>query len=234
MSQSLIIEQVTNNFTTLKSQIKTCALTHRRDPASIRLLAVSKKKSVALIRHAYQLGQHDFAENYLQEAIDKQAVLHDCAINWHFIGQIQSNKTRLIAENFAWVHSVDRLKIAERLNAQRPAGSAKLNICLQLNIDNEASKAGFDPQTLCREAPAIAALENIHLRGLMAIPAARSDFAEQREAFRKVTACFDQINALPNLRMDTLSIGMSNDMSAAIAEGSTMLRIGTALFGKRD
>ena len=155
-------------------------------------------------------------------------------ITWHYIGQIQSNKTRPIAEHFNWVHSVDRIKIAQRLSSQRPQHLPALNICLQVNIDKESSKAGFTVDKILEAALEIAKLPHINLRGLMAIPANRESFTEQQEAFARVKHCFDQVNAQLEKQMDTLSMGMSNDLEAAIAEGSTMLRIGTAIFGARD
>lgn len=222
------------NINLVRKNMQQFALKYNRKADAINLIAVSKKKSAMLIRQAYQLGQHDFGENYLQEAIDKQCDLRDCKINWHYIGQIQSNKTRLIAENFNWVHSVDRLKIAQRLNEQRDVTQSKLNICLQINIDNEESKAGFNQSELLEHAEQIAELKQLELRGLMAIPASHTTFAKQKETFDKVRKSFDEINAKLNKKMDTLSMGMSNDMEAAIAAGSTMIRIGTAIFGRRD
>lgn len=219
----------------IQQRIDRACTDHHRQLNDVCLLAVSKRKSAALIRQAYNLGQHDFGENYLQEVLDKQSSLDDLPIKWHFIGQIQSNKTGPIAENFSWVHSVDRLKIAQRLSQQRPQHLPPLNICLQINIDNEDSKAGFDITTAQTEAAAISTLPNIVLRGLMAIPATQQAFTEQRHAFAKLKCCFNEINAsLGNNKMDTLSMGMSQDLEAAIAEGATIIRIGTALFGSRD
>jgi len=183
---------------------------------------------------AHAAGQRAFGENYLQEALDKIAALKDRApdIEWHFIGPIQSNKTRPIAENFAWVHSVDRLKIAQRLSEQRPAALAPLNICIQVNVSGEASKSGCAPQDLPALAHAVAALPGLRLRGLMAIPEPASSEAEQRRPLRQLRELAEQLRA-EGLALDTLSMGMSADLAAAIAEGATMVRIGTAIFGER-
>jgi pyridoxal phosphate enzyme (YggS family) len=172
----------------------------------------------------------DFGENYLQEALGKQAELTDLPLSWHFIGPIQSNKTRAIAENFAWVHSVDRLKIAQRLSEQRPADLPPLNICIQVNVSGEASKSGCTPADLPALAAAISALPRLKLRGLMAIPEPTEDRAEQDAAFATVR----DLQASLNLGLDTLSMGMSHDLESAIAQGATWVRIGTALFGARD
>jgi len=205
---------------------------YQRDPASVRLLAVSKTRPADDIRAAFNAGQRLFGENYLQEALKKMQQLHDLAIEWHFIGAIQSNKTRDLAKYFSWVHSVDRYRIAQRLNQQRPDTLPPLNICLQLNISHEASKAGIDSEELDERVAAIMPLENLCLRGLMAIPAKADSLAEQREVFSRVRRALQQLQQkYPQL--DTLSMGMTNDMQAAIAEGSTLLRIGTAIFGAR-
>ena len=182
------------------------------------------------VREAYAAGMQDFGENYLQEALGKQAELTDLPLSWHFIGPIQSNKTRAIAENFAWVHSVDRLKIAQRLSEQRPADLPPLNICIQVNVSGEASKSGCTPADLPALANAISALPRLELRGLMAIPEPTEDRAAQDAAF---AALRDLQNSL-NLPLDTLSMGMSHDLESAIAQGATWVRIGTALFGARD
>jgi pyridoxal phosphate enzyme (YggS family) len=205
-----------------------------RDPSEIALLAVSKTISMDALLEAYAAGQRAFGENYLQEAVDKMAALKDRApgIEWHFIGPIQSNKTRPIAENFAWVHSVDRLKIAERLSEQRPATLPPLNICIQVNVSGEASKSGCSPQDLPALAHAAAGLPRLRLRGLMAIPEPASTEAEQRQPLRKLRELADQLRA-EGLALDTLSMGMSADLAPAIAEGATMVRIGTAIFGER-
>ncbi|MEE4152490.1 YggS family pyridoxal phosphate-dependent enzyme [Pseudomonas viridiflava] len=218
------------NISTLEQRIRTASLEAQRDPASVGLLAVSKTKPSSALREAYAAGLRDFGENYLQEALGKQAELADLPLCWHFIGPIQSNKTRAIAENFAWVHSVDRLKIAQRLSEQRPEGLEPLNICIQVNVSGEASKSGCTPEDLPALAAAISALPRLKLRGLMAIPEPTEDQAEQAAAFAAVRALQDQLD----LPLDTLSMGMSHDLEAAIAQGATWVRIGTALFGARD
>ena len=215
-------------------QIVAAARNAGRDPSEIALLAVSKTISADVLREAYAAGQRAFGENYLQEALDKMAALADSApgIEWHFIGPIQSNKTRPIAENFAWVHSVDRLKIAQRLSEQRPAHLPPLNICIQVNVSGEASKSGCAPQDLAALAHAAAVLPGLRLRGLMAIPEPASSEAEQRRPLRQLRELAEQLRA-EGLALDTLSMGMSADLAAAIAEGATMVRIGTAIFGER-
>jgi pyridoxal phosphate enzyme (YggS family) len=203
-----------------------------RDPAQVRLLAVSKTRPAADLRRMAALGQPCFAENYLQEALEKITALADLALEWHFIGPIQSNKTRAIAEHFAWVHSVDRLKIAQRLSEQRPEGMPPLNICLQVNISEEESKSGVSLAQLPELAAQVAALPRLRLRGLMAIPAPAEGLTEQRRPFAALRQALEGLNA-GGLSLDTLSMGMSDDLEAAILEGATMLRIGTALFGPR-
>lgn len=221
---------IAENISTLAERINNAAQAVQRDPASVGLLAVSKTKPAGELREAYAAGLRDFGENYLQEALGKQSELSDLPLIWHFIGPIQSNKTRAIAENFAWVHSVDRLKIAQRLSEQRPADLPPLNICIQVNVSGEASKSGCTPQDLPALAQAIRALPNLRLRGLMAIPEPTEDSDEQNAAFAAVRTLQDQLN----LPLDTLSMGMSHDLEAAIAQGATWVRIGTALFGARD
>lgn len=202
-----------------------------RSPESVRLLAVSKTKPVADIQAVLAAGQRDFGENYLNEALQKIEQLTGQGCVWHFIGAIQSNKTKPIAQCFDWVHCVDRLKIAQRLSAQRECDEA-LNICVQVNIDSEDSKAGVLPDQalpLCRE---LATLPKLRLRGLMAIPRASDSFEEQRDSCRRLRVLFESIQSeLPDI--DTLSMGMSGDLEAAVAEGSTMVRVGTAIFGQR-
>ena len=221
---------IAENISTLAERINNAAQAVQRDPASVGLLAVSKTKPAGDLREAYAAGLRDFGENYLQEALGKQSELSDLPLIWHFIGPIQSNKTRAIAENFAWVHSVDRLKIAQRLSEQRPEHLPPLNICIQVNVSGEASKSGCTPQDLPALAQAISALPNLRLRGLMAIPEPTEDSDEQNAAFAAVRTLQDQLN----LPLDTLSMGMSHDLEAAIAQGATWVRIGTALFGARD
>lgn len=193
-------------------------------------MAVSKTRPAPAIREAYAAGVADIGENYLQEALAKMAELSDLPLTWHFIGPIQSNKTRAIAEHFHWVHSVDRLKIAQRLSAQRPADAPPLNICLQVNISGEHSKSGVSPAELPELARAVAELPRLRLRGLMAIPAPAATRAERRAPLRALREAMAGL-ALP---LDTLSMGMSDDLDEAIAEGATLVRIGTALFGARD
>jgi PLP dependent protein len=199
----------------------------------VRLLAVSKAQTSQSIREAYLAGQTMFGENYLQEALEKQAELSDLAIEWHFIGPIQSNKTQQIAQNFTWVHSVDRLKIAQRLNDARPENSTPLQICLQVNTSNEASKSGIAPHELINLASAILKMPHLTLRGLMSIPAPSNDINKQRAQFKQVRECYDAMLAM-GFALDTLSIGMSDDYAAAIEQGSTIVRIGSALFGARS
>ncbi|MGY2414972.1 YggS family pyridoxal phosphate-dependent enzyme [Pseudomonas pergaminensis] len=221
---------IADNIGQVSQRIRAAADAVQRDASSIHLLAVSKTKPAQAVREAYAAGMRDFGENYLQEALGKQAELTDLPLSWHFIGPIQSNKTRAIAENFAWVHSVDRLKIAQRLSEQRPADLPPLNICIQVNVSGEASKSGCTPADLPALANAISALPRLELRGLMAIPEPTEDRAAQDAAFAAVR---DLQNSL-NLPLDTLSMGMSHDLESAIAQGATWVRIGTALFGARD
>lgn len=220
------------NIAKVTARIREAEQAAQRPPGSVGLLAVSKTQPAAAVREAHAAGLDHFGENYLQEALDKQAQLADLPLTWHFIGPIQSNKTRPIAEHFHWVHSVDRLKIAERLSAQRPAGALPLNVCLQVNVSDEDSKSGCAPDEVAALARAVAALPCLRLRGLMAIPAPSEDPAEQRAAFARLRALFEPL-AGP-LGLDTLSMGMSQDLEAAVAEGATWVRIGTALFGARD
>lgn len=213
----------------VRQRIRDAAQSAGRAPQSVALLAVSKTKPATQLREAFAEGLRDFGENYLQEALGKQQALADLPLVWHFIGPIQSNKTRALAEHFDWVHSVDRLKIAERLSAQRPAHLPPLNICLQVNISEEPSKSGCLPEEVPALAAAIAALPGLRLRGLMAIPAPSTDPAVQRAAFARLR----QLQAALPLPLDTLSMGMSDDLEAAIAEGATWVRVGSALFGAR-
>ncbi len=198
----------------------------------VQLVAVSKAQSALAIREAYAAGQTKFGENYLQEALEKQALLTDLAIEWHFIGPIQSNKTQLIANNFAWVQSVDRLKIAQRLNDARSTILTPLQICIQVNVSKEDSKSGVLPDELEDLATAITALPQLKLRGLMAIPAPSHDKNQQRMQFKQVRECYDALIA-KGFMLDTLSIGMSDDYTIAIEQGATIVRIGSALFGAR-
>ena len=204
----------------------------QRPPGSVRLLAVGKTQPAAAIAALAAAGQRDFGENYFQEALDKMTELATLELEWHFIGPMQANKTRGIAEHFAWVHSVDRLKIAERLSAQRPDHLPPLNVCLQVNIDREPTKHGLDEAELAEVAHAVATLPRLRLRGLMAIPAPAAEFTAQRRPFAQLRKLRERL-ADAGLVLDTLSAGMSDDLEAAIAEGATLVRIGTALFGSR-
>lgn len=215
----------------LLTRIKQTEIGYRRAPGSVQLLAVSKTKPANDLADAYQAGQRHFGESYLQEALNKQRALCAFDITWHFIGPIQSNKTRPIANHFDWVHSVDRLKIAQRLSEQRPSHLPPLQICIQVNISHEASKAGIALADLPEMIQAVSALPNLQLRGVMAIPAPQSDFAGQRLPYRQL---HDAVNRLNRPQLDTFSFGMSADLEAAIAEGATIVRIGTALFGARS
>lgn len=215
----------------VRSRIAAAAARAGRDPADVALLAVSKTFDAAMVRALAAAGQRAFGENYLQEALGKQAALADLALEWHFIGPIQSNKTRAIAENFSWVHSVDRLKIAERLSAQRPPGLPPLQVCVEVNVSGEASKGGVEAQALPDLVAAIAQLPRLRLRGLMTIPAPTPDVQAQRAAFRRLRELLDTLRG--PYALDTLSMGMSADIEAAILEGATVVRVGTALFGER-
>jgi PLP dependent protein len=206
-----------------------------RHPDAVQLLAVSKTQPAEAVRAAHAAGQHAFGENYVQEALDKIAALADLRsrLAWHLIGPLQSNKTRVVAEAFDWVHSVDRLKIAERLNDQRPAALPPLNVCLQVNISGEDSKSGLAPADVAAVARAVDALPRLRLRGLMAIPEPAADLAAQRVPHAALRQLLDDLRASGLSRLDTLSMGMSADLEAAVLEGATIVRIGTAIFGAR-
>lgn len=224
---------ILSNLQATRQAIEQAAKTARRNVTEVRLLAVSKTFSAVAVREAYAGGQVAFGENYLQEALDKIGALRDLPLEWHFIGPIQSNKTRPIAENFAWVHGVDRLKIAERLSEQRPPHLPPLNICLQVNVSGEDSKSGVAPKDVLELAQAVRPLSRLKLRGLMAIPSPATDEKAQREPFAQMRALLEQLNS-QGMALDTLSMGMSHDFPAAILEGATIVRIGTAIFGSRD
>lgn len=210
---------------------KACAKTGR--PAdSVRLLAVSKTFPAAAVRDAAAAGQRDFGENYLQEALEKIGATQDLSLTWHFIGPIQSNKTRAIAESFDWVHTIEREKIARRLSEQRPEHRAPLEVCIEVNVSGEATKSGVAPTDVDALAHSVNALPRLKLRGLMAIPEPTEDMALQRRRFAELGAIRDRL-ARDGLALDTLSMGMSADLEAAVAEGATMVRIGTAIFGNR-
>lgn len=219
----------------VRAEISAVCEQAKRSPASVLLLAVSKRHGSDKIRAAYDCGQRDFGENYLNEALAKQGELADLAITWHFIGHIQSNKTRKIAEHFAWAHAVDSLKVAKRLSDQRPDDLPALNICLQINIDGEDSKSGLSPNAtdLSALAKQINALPNVNLRGLMCIPAPKTDKAAERETFACMANLLQALND-DGLSLDTLSMGMSGDLDSAIAGGATIVRVGTAIFGARE
>ena len=228
---------IAENLANLRRTMDQAAVRYRRAPGSVRLLAVSKSFGAEVVIDAADAGQASFGENYLQEALDKQQAVHalrpDLRLEWHFIGPIQSNKTRPIAEHFAWVHALDREKIARRLSEQRPASLPPLNICLQVNVSGEASKSGVAPAEVLALAQAVATLPGLRLRGLMAIPEPANDFESQRQPFALLRTLQKQLTEA-GIPTDTLSMGMSADMDAAIAEGATIVRIGTAIFGKRD
>ncbi len=217
---------------TVLGRIRAAEQRFQRPPGAVRLLAVGKTQPAAAIAALAAAGQRDFGENYFQEALDKMTELATLELEWHFIGPMQANKTRGIAEHFAWVHSVDRLKIAERLSAQRPDHLPPLNVCLQVNIDREPTKHGLDEAELAEVAHAVATLPRLRLRGLMAIPAPAAEFTVQRRPFAQLRKLRERL-ADAGLVLDTLSAGMSDDLEAAIAEGATLVRIGTALFGSR-
>jgi pyridoxal phosphate enzyme (YggS family) len=225
------------NLPLVQQAIASAAQAAGRDPRSILLLAVSKTFGADAVIQAADAGQQAFGENYLQEAVDKIAAVReqrpDLKLEWHFIGPLQSNKTRPVAEHFDWVHAVDREKIAQRLSDQRPPGLPPLNICLQVNVSGEASKSGVTPAELPALAQAVSELPNLTLRGLMAIPEPAQTEADQRKPFAQLKQLQQELAAL-GIHTDTLSMGMSADMPAAIAEGATIVRIGTAIFGKRD
>ena len=223
---------IADNLQAVSSAIKAAVVSTGQAARDVSLLAVSKTCPASAIRTAWQAGQQQFAESYLQESLQKMAVLQDLPIVWHFIGPIQSNKTREVAANFSWVHSVDRFKIAERLAAQRPVQLPPLQVCLQVNISREDSKSGVLPEQAGELAQAIAHLPNLHLRGLMAVPAQTTEFAAQCAAFAQLRALYEQLRA-QGLPLDTLSMGMSHDFAAAIREGATIVRIGSAIFGER-
>lgn len=220
-----------NQFKQIRAQIQQAEMIYQRPSGSVMLLAVSKTKPASIIAAAYQAGQRHFGENYCQEALSKQQALGAFDITWHFIGPIQSNKTKAIASHFDWVHSVDNLKIARRLSEQRPCNLAPLNICLQVNISNEASKSGLYLNELAELCEQVAVLPNIKLRGVMAIPSPSSNFEQQCQPYRTL---YHAVKKLNKLELTTYSFGMSGDLNAAISEGSTIVRVGTALFGTRQ
>ncbi len=232
----MIMSTIVSNLQAVDASIVAAANAAGRPRADIALLAVSKTFPAEAVLEAVAAGQTRFGENYLQEALDKMAAvseaLHSRKIEWHFIGPIQSNKTRPIAESFDWVHTVDRLKIAQRLSEQRPEGTVPLNVCIQVNISGEASKSGVKPEELPELALHVAQLPRLHLRGLMAIPAPTEDPVQQRAAFARLRTLYDGVIA-GGVGLDTLSMGMSADLVPAVMEGATMVRVGSAIFGAR-
>ena len=227
-----IMTVIASNLQAVRRDIERFAHAAQRRPEEIALLAVSKTFPASAIREAHAGGQRAFGESYVQEALGKMAELHDLALEWHFIGPVQSNKTRAIAENFAWVHGVDRLKIAERLSDQRPPNLPPLNVCIQVNVSGEDTKSGVAPAGTCELARQITTLPQLRLRGLMAIPAPAEGLAAQRKPFAQLRELLQQLN-IQALQLDTLSMGMSHDLEAAILEDATIVRVGTAIFGGR-
>jgi PLP dependent protein len=223
---------IRNNLQSVHQRIAAACAASKRLVEDVTLLAVSKTFGPDAVREAFDAGQRAFGENYVQEGVEKTALLQDLPAAWHCIGPVQSNKTRLVAAHFDWVHSVDRLKIAQRLSEQRPADKPPLSVCIQVNIDGGASKAGVAPQDALALARDVAQLPRLALRGLMTIPEPASDFAAQLQVHRRARALFDQLREA-GLPLDTLSMGMSADLEAAIHAGSTMVRVGTAIFGGR-
>jgi len=224
---------IVNALQAVRQRIALAAEAAGRPVAGIQLLAVSKTIPAAAVRQAYTAGQRAFGESYVQEAAGKVAALNDLPLKWHFIGPIQSNKTRPIAESFAWVHSLDRDRIADRLSAGRPSSLPDLQVCLQVNVSGEASKSGVAPEDLPALARHVQTLPRLKLRGLMAIPEPTDDPVKQRLAFIRLRQLLEQLNA-EGFQLDTLSMGMSDDLEAAIAEGATIVRVGSAIFGERQ
>ncbi len=231
MGQSMRV--IDDNLQAVRGRIARAAAAAGRDPLSVTLLAVSKTHSAALVERALAAGQRAFGENYVQEAVEKMDAFAGTSVEWHLVGPLQSNKTRLVAARFDWVHTIESGKIARRLSEQRPAGMAPLNVLIQVNVSGEASKSGVAPEHVAGLANAIAALPNLKLRGLMAIPEPAIDVQQQRSRFAGLRKLLQQLHKqYPAL--DTLSMGMSDDMEAAIAEGATLVRVGTAIFGARN
>jgi len=227
------VTNITNNLKNLRARVAKLEDSCGREPGQVRLVAVSKKHPADAIRQAFGAGQADFGENFLQEALEKMPELSDLPLVWHFIGRIQSNKTRPIAEHFDWVHTVDRLKIAQRLSQQRPPEKPPLNVCIQVNVGDPENKAGVAPDEAARLASDVARLPGMRLRGLMCMPPESRDPDTQRGYFRILAHLREQLRG-EGLDLDTLSMGMSGDLESAILEGATMIRIGTAIFGSRD
>ena len=224
---------IRDNLQTVRERIAAACARSQRQVNDVTLLAVSKTFGPDAVRQAHAAGQFTFGENYIQEAVEKMALLADLPLQWHCIGPIQSNKTRLVAQHFDWAHTVDRLKTAQRLSDQRPEGKPPLSVCIQVNVDGGASKSGVAPDEVAALAREVALLPALRLRGLMTIPEPMPDFGTQFEAHARAAALFRQLQA-GGLPLDTLSMGMSADLEAAIAAGSTMVRVGTAIFGARS
>jgi pyridoxal phosphate enzyme (YggS family) len=226
------MQMIHNNLQSVRERIARACASAQRDVNEVTLLAVSKTFGPEAVREAHAAGQTAFGENYIQEAVEKMGLLSDLPLEWHCIGPIQSNKTRLVASHFHWAHTVDRLKVAQRLSEQRPDTLAPLQVCVQVNIDGGANKSGATPEEALELARAVAQLPRLKLRGLMTIPEPAEDFAAQKAVHLKARALFDGLRAA-GLAIDTLSMGMTADLEAAIAAGSTMVRVGTAIFGGR-
>jgi len=233
------MSKIRDNLQIIGAKLAESTKQYNRTKSSVRLLAVSKRHTIDKIQEAYDFGQRAFGENYVQELLDKKNQLNDLDIEWHFIGPLQSNKAKKISEAAAWVHAVDRLKIAQRLSDNRPDNMPPLSICLQVNISGEETKSGINPKDLNDLALQVASLPKIQLRGLMVIPAPEEDFVKQREVFAEVRILMQNLQTYLSengitIELDTLSMGMSNDIEAAIAEGATIVRVGTAIFGQRE
>ena len=226
-------QALADRLASVRVRVAAAAAAAGRDAAEIRIIGVSKRQPLASVRAALAAGLEDFGENFLQEALEKMDALGESAARWHFIGALQSNKTAAVAERFDWVHSVDRPRLAERLSRQRPAHLPPLNVCVQVHIGDEASKAGVAPAETGALARQVAGLPGLRLRGLMAVPPPETDPARQRAWFGQLAALYARLRA-EGVAMDTLSMGMSDDLEAAVAEGATLVRIGTAIFGPRD
>ncbi len=226
------MQTLAQRLTQVRDRIRSAELEFNRIPGSVQLLAISKMQPPGVIHDTFELGQRDFGENYLQEALTKIQALKSLPIRWHFTGPLQSNKTRAVAEYFDWVHSIDRLKIAKRLSDQRPENFKPLNVCIQVKLEDEPDKAGINIENLTELAQQVAALPALRLRGLMAIPKRDNTAAQQRQVFAKLRAAFDILKK-DDMVLDTLSAGMSQDLETAIAEGATTVRVGTAIFGPR-
>jgi len=225
---------VSESLTSARKRLRKALDKAERPADAARLIAVSKTKPATMIRAAWELGQREFGENYVQEALEKQVELADLEIVWHFVGPLQTNKSRIVAEHFDWIHSLDRDKLARRLNDQRPAGLAPLNVCLQVNVSGEASKSGVDFEALPALAETVLALPRLQLRGLMAIPAPATTLEAQRVPLARLRQALEALRLrFPETPLDTLSMGMSDDLEAAVLEGATLVRLGTAIFGAR-